>query len=194
MHNLATSFSSSSSSSPIETPKQLSPSTSQGSSLHLNLSESLQKLHHSWRKEKKKKKRKACDTYNKGRYSTTKAQIMFEMVICTHYRIQGIFEKFPHFVLILPDSDKCGKVPNWNCPNVKTEGKILHWNSPREKSPTLLYVANINISYILCALDISVRPMIELLLLLHQTLLLDFDYCDSPWLRRYQYQPKHSGP
>merc|ERR1712241_1657000 len=47
MHNLATSFSSSSSSSPIETPKQLSPSTSQGSSLHLNLSESLQKLHHS---------------------------------------------------------------------------------------------------------------------------------------------------
>ena len=194
MHNLATSFSSSSSSSPIETPKQLSPSTSQGSSLHLNLSESLQKLHHSWRKEKKKKKkRKACDTYNKGRYSTTKAQIMFEMVIMYSLQNSRNFWKIPA-LLILPDSDKCGKIPNWNCPNVKTEGKILNWNSPREKSPTLLYVANINISYILCALDISVRPMIELLLLLHQTLLLDFDYCDSPWLRRYQYQPKHSGP
>ena len=51
---------------------------------------------------------------------------------------------------------------------------------PQGKNPQLLYVANINISYILCALDISVRPMIELLLLLHQTLLLDFDYCDSP--------------
>merc|ERR1719510_1776383 len=47
MHNLATSFSSSTSetSSPVETPRILSPSTSQGSSLHLNLSGSLQKLH-----------------------------------------------------------------------------------------------------------------------------------------------------
>ena len=136
MHNLATSFSSSSSSSPIETPKQLSPSTSQGSSLHLNLSESLQKLHHSWRKEKKKKKkRKACDTYNKGRYSTTKAQIMFEMVIMYSLQNSRNFWKIPA-LLILPDSDKCGKIPNWNCPNVKTEGKILNWNSPREKSPT----------------------------------------------------------
>merc|ERR1712018_730157 len=48
MHNLATSFSSSETlASPAgETPRQLSPTTSQGSSLHLNLSESLQKLHH----------------------------------------------------------------------------------------------------------------------------------------------------
>jgi hypothetical protein len=48
MHNLATSFSSNSTSetsSPVETPRILSPSTSQGSSLHLNLSGSLQKLH-----------------------------------------------------------------------------------------------------------------------------------------------------
>merc|ERR1712223_358464 len=46
MHNLATSFSSSETlASPAgETPRQLSPTTSQGSSLHLNLSESLQKL------------------------------------------------------------------------------------------------------------------------------------------------------
>merc|ERR1711950_72870 len=45
MHNLATSFSSSTSetSSPVETPRILSPSNSQGSSLHLNLSTSLQK-------------------------------------------------------------------------------------------------------------------------------------------------------
>ena len=144
------------------------------------------------KKEEEEKKRKACDTYNKGRYSTTKAQIMFEMVI-GDYVLTTEFKEFLKNSRT-SDSDKCGKIPNWNCPNVKTEGKILNWNSPREKSPTLLYVANINISYILCALDISVRPMIELLLLLHQTLLLDFDYCDSPWLRRYQYQPKHSGP
>jgi len=48
MHNLATSFSSSETlSSPTgETPRQLSPTSSHGSSLHLNLSDSLQKLHH----------------------------------------------------------------------------------------------------------------------------------------------------
>jgi len=46
MHNLATSFSSET--SPSETPRHLSPTSSnQGSSLHLNLSESLLKLHHS---------------------------------------------------------------------------------------------------------------------------------------------------
>ena len=63
MHNLATSFSSSEtlSSTAGETPtRELSPTTSaQGSSLHLNLSESWQKLHHPWTR---KDKREACDT------------------------------------------------------------------------------------------------------------------------------------